>query len=406
LPDLHRRGLLLPGLTVALVTIAFSFAPDSGGTAWLYVLTATIGVGNIYLVHLFCGKKKPFWYLLAIAVFAFVLDVCLLKLIVLGNTTLPFPFAPALVEEPTKALPLLVVWFVGRFLSRGRQRKYGLREPLDGIALAAASATAFSLLETMIDYMPKFGPVVGPDRLVMAIYGHIAYSAILGYYFGLAALHHRQPLRVAVSLILGFFLAGALHDLWDLTMFFPQNVLGVFILEPLDLIVIGIASIVVMASMIVKGREVSPEREFLWPYGSIPPYSAPLVRPLPEMPPLSGDRWLAIDAKRFRLVAGASLTNQDIPCLVAAGVDGVVAQALPHPSDREVLVLRNLSRSTWEAVRVDGSVRAVAPAETIRLIPGTRIDFGTLAGAVLLTPHDASSDLASKTETEAERQSG
>jgi hypothetical protein len=58
-------------------------------------------------------------------------------------------------------------------------------------------------------------------------------------------------------------------------------------------------------------------------------------------------------------------------------------------------MLRNLSRSTWEAVRVDGTLREVTPAETIRLIPGTRIDFGTTAGAVLLTPHDLSSDVAS-----------
>jgi hypothetical protein len=68
---------------------------------------------------------------------------------------------------------------------------------------------------------------------------------------------------------------------------------------------------------------------------------------------------------------------------------------MAHPSDPSMLVLRNLSRSTWEAVRIEGSVQEVTPAGTIRLVPGTRIDFGTMAGAVLLTPHDPSSDVTS-----------
>ena len=100
------------------------------------------------------------------------------------------------------------------------------------------------------------------------------------------------------------------------------------------------------------------------------------------------------------------LTAQELPGLAPAGADGAVAQVMPHPTDPAMPVLRNLSRSTWEAVRVDGTVRNIAPAETIRLIPGTRIDFGSLAGAVLLTPHDAAADVSPKAETEADEETG
>jgi hypothetical protein len=141
--------------------------------------------------------------------------------------------------------------------------------------------------------------------------------------------------------------------------------------------------------MILKGRELSPEREFLWPFGSMPAFRAPLIQPLSEMPFMPGECWLAVGAKRLRLIADASLSGADIPGLAPAGVGELVAQVTPHPDEPEMLVLRNLSRSTWEAVRTDGTVRDVAPAETIRLIPGTRIDFGTMAGAVLVAPYEA-----------------
>jgi hypothetical protein len=175
----------------------------------------------------------------------------------------------------------------------------------------------------------------------------------------------------------------------------PHNVFGALIL-PLHEIVIAVASLVILAAMILKGREVSPEREFLWRYGAMQPYLAPEVGPLPEMPSMPGDRWLAIDKSRIRLGAGAALSDREIPGLSPSAADGIVAQVMAHPTDPEMLLLRNLSRSKWEAVWVDGTVHEVAPGETLRLVPATRVDFGTTAGAVLLTPHDASSDVPSK----------
>ena len=382
--DLRKRAFLWPGLTTALFGVAMLLlAGIKNEDGFFWALSSFVWLTNIYLVFLWCGKKMPFPYILGITVFAFLLDFLLLKPIVIAEVALWGPISPGLVEETVKALPILIVWFFGRFLSHAGQRKYGVREPLDGIILAAASASGFAFLETMFLYVPKYGAMIGTPRVLINVFGHIAYSAAFGYYIGLAALHHHKPKRVVAALLLGFFIANGLHDAWDAVRYLP-----IPILSPLQLVVIAVASFVILASMILKAREVSPEHEFLWPFAAMPPYLAPEVQPLPEMPQMPGDCWLAIGAKRLPLSAGAELTGADISGLAAASNDGVVAAVVPHPSDPDMLVLRNLSRSKWEAVRVDGSVRDVNPAETIRLIPGTRIDFGGSAAAILLTPHE------------------
>jgi RsiW-degrading membrane proteinase PrsW (M82 family) len=400
--DLRRRGFLGPGITTALFGITMFLATNikDNLVPFFYILTGFIGLAALYLINIWCGKKMPFAYVLLVAFLVFVFDCYFLPHVVgYANSILPFPIAPALTEEPAKALPVVLIWFIGRHLGPARQRKYGVREPLDGIILAAASATAFAFVETMLQYMPKYGADVGPPRFLFNIYSHIAWAVMFGYYVGLASLHHHKPKRIVGALILGLVLAGTLHDLWDapglVPGLLPDNLVGNLIVYPLWQTIMCIASLVILAAMILKGREVSPEHEFLWPFGSMPAYRAPLIQPLPEAPLLDGDRWLAIGASRVRLTLGARLTGGDISCLVAAGVDGTVAQVMAHPNDPSLPMLRNLSRSTWEAVRVDGTVREVTPAETIRLLPGTRIDFGTMAGAVLLTPHAPSSDVAS-----------
>jgi RsiW-degrading membrane proteinase PrsW (M82 family) len=396
--ELRHRGFLGPGIATALFGIAMFIAANfkaGGQIAVLYILSGFLGLASLYLINLWCGRKMPFWYVFLVALITFAVNAFLLIPIVgwANDRLLPFPLAPALTEEPWKALPVLLIWAIGRRLRPMRQRKYGVREPLDGIILAAASATAFAFVETMFQYMPKYGAYVGPPRFLLNIYGHIAFSAMFGYYVGLAALHHHKPQRVVAALCFGVFLAGGLHDLWDaphyLLKLAPDTLVSALALGPLWQIVICMATLMILGSMILKGRELSPEREFLWPFGSRPAFRAPLIPPLPEMPFMPGECWLAVGAKRLRLIADATLSGEDVPGLAPAGVGAPVAQVIPHPDEPGMLVLRNLSRSTWEAVRTDGTVRDVAPAETIRLIPGTRIDFGTMAGAVLLAPQDA-----------------
>jgi hypothetical protein len=282
-------------------------------------------------------------------------------------------------------------------LSHPLQREYGLREPLDGIILAAASATGFAFLETMFIYVPKYGALISTPRLLINMFSHIAYGGSFGYFIGLAALRHRRAIPAAIAVAIGFALANLLHDLWDAMRFYGG---GLAIMSPIHQVIIAVVCFVVLGSLIMKARELSPEREFLWPFGSLMPYRAPEVEPLPVMPVLPGDIWLMIGGKRLSLTETTHLTVRDIPCLSAPTANGIVAEVREHPSDPSLLVLRNLSKNIWEAVLPDGTVRAVEPAGTVRLIAGTRIVFGTQSGVILVTSTEIGADPRAHGEVE------
>lgn len=388
--ELRRRSFLWPGVTVAVFcTALLVFAALDSETGFFWCLAGLISLGNLFIVYLWCGKKMPFPYMMLVAVLAFALDAALSPAIVAAESVLPRLFAPGLVEETVKALPLAAVLAVGLFLSHARQRKYGLREPLDGIILAAASATGFAFLETMFIYVPKYGALISTPRLLVNVFGHIAYGGTFGYFVGLAALRHRRAMPAFIAVAIGFGLANLLHDLWDAIRFYGS---GLAIVSPIHEVVTAILCFIVLGSLIMKAREVSPEREFLWPFGSLMPYRAPEVEPLPAMPALPGDIWLSIGGRRVSLTETTHLTVREIPCLAAPGADGIVAEVREHPTDPSLLVLRNLSKNIWEAVLPDGAVRTIEPAGTVRLIAGTRLVFGSMSGVILVTSTEIGAD--------------
>jgi RsiW-degrading membrane proteinase PrsW (M82 family) len=396
--DLRKRAYLWPGLTLAVFVaalLALAGLKEEDGFFW--VLASFISLGTLYLVYLACGRKQPFFYVLLIAVLAFWLDAFLLTAIDKAESIVPVFAAPGLIEETVKALPLGLVLLATWKLPHARQRKYGLREPLDGILLAAASASGFAFLETMFVYVPQFGALIGTPRMLTNGFGHIAYAGAFGYFVGLAALHRHNRKKAILALVVGFLLANGLHDLWDAMRFYAGPLR---LMSPLHEVAVAVLAFVVLASAILKGREVSAEREFLWPYGSMAPYRAPEVDPLPAMPAPVGDMWLQIGAVRTRLAEDTLVTIGDIPSLKARAPDGVAAEVRRHPTEPGLLVLRNLSSATWEAVLPDGSVRDVEPAQTIRLVGNTRLDFGTQHGAILVTAHDPESDPPPKSEDE------
>src|SRR4029077_6891191 len=155
-------------------------------------------------------------------------------------------------------------------------------------------------------------------------------------------MRHRRAMPAAIAILIGFALANVMHDLWDTMRYYGG---GLAILSPLHQVILAVLSFVVLASLIVKARELSPEREFLWPFGSLMPYRAPEVEPLPEMPMLPGDIWLVIAGRRLSLTETTHLTARDIPCLTAPSADGIVAEVREHPDDFTLLVLRNLSKN-------------------------------------------------------------
>jgi RsiW-degrading membrane proteinase PrsW (M82 family) len=396
--ELRRRAFLWPGVTLAVFTAALLiFAAVKNEAGFFWCLAGLISLGNLFLIYLWCGKKMPFPYMLAIAVAAFGIDAVLSPLIIAAERLMPQIIAPGIIEETVKVLPVIAVLAVGMLLSHPLQREYGLREPLDGIILAAASATGFAFLETMFIYVPKYGELISTPRLLVNLFGHIAYGGTFGYFIGLAALRHRRAMPAAIAVAIGFGLANLLHDLWDAMRFYGG---GLALVSPIHEVIIAIICFIVLGSLIVKAREVSPEREFLWPFGSLAPYRAPEVEPLPAMPVLPGDIWLAIGGRRLSLTETTHLTVRDIPCLAAPAADGIVAEVREHPDDPSLLVLRNLSENIWEAVLPDGTVRAIEPAGTVRLIAGTRLVFGTQSGVILVTSTEIGADPRAKPDEE------
>ena len=396
--EMRRRSFLWPGLTLAVFSAALLIlAAMKSEEGFFWCLSGLISLGNLFLIYLWCGKKMPFPYMVLVAAAAFGIDAALSPLVIDAERLMPAVIAPGIIEESVKVLPVIVVLAAGMLLSHPLQREYGLREPLDGIILAACSATGFAFFETMFIYVPKYGELISTPRLLVNIFGHISYGCAFGYFIGLAALRHRRAIPAAIAVAVGFALANVLHDLWDAMRFYGGSLA---IMSPIHEVVIAVVCFVVLGSLIMKARDLSPEREFLWPFGSLAPYRAPEVEPLPPMPVLPGDIWLMIAGRRLSLTETTHLSVRDIPCLAASASDGIVAEVHEHPDDPSLLVLRNLSKTVWEAVLPDGTVHKTEPAGTVRLLAGTRIVFGTQSGVILVTSTEIGADPRAHAEVE------
>ena len=125
-----------------------------------------------------------------------------------------------LMEELFKILPVCVVFsllYVGRRQSKERA---WLRTPRLWILLGAASATGFTIMETLIDYLPKLqgsealskGMMLLIPRLFTGICGHIAWSGIFAYLIGLALFSRRSYIPLVLG---GWFASSLLHALWN-----------------------------------------------------------------------------------------------------------------------------------------------------------------------------------------------
>jgi RsiW-degrading membrane proteinase PrsW (M82 family) len=160
------------------------------------------------------------------------------------------------------------------FLSRRRGRlsallsgvaeHFGLREPLDGIVLGAASGSGFFFYETLVQYVPsvidnaKYPADRSFDGLVVLLAhglpeltAHSAYTGLFGYFIGLAVL---WPGMAVFLIPLGWLSAAVLHGAWDATGDLVDSALiGV----PVRLI-IGVLSYALLAGAIFKARDISP----------------------------------------------------------------------------------------------------------------------------------------------------
>jgi RsiW-degrading membrane proteinase PrsW (M82 family) len=167
LDSLSTKGFLIPALITIAAVVSFQFNPspmDSLRTLLVY-LTAV----SVYVVYRVCGKPKPWWVFLGVAMVFAALMIPVISLIwKIPDTFMPVFWKPpemegapdtrsvwavlgynffhtAFSEELLKILPVLLAFY---FAGHGRFREsFSVREPIDGILLGVAAAGAFTVVE-------------------------------------------------------------------------------------------------------------------------------------------------------------------------------------------------------------------------------------------------------------------
>ncbi len=265
------KTVLIPGL-ILVVFVALLFA--TSGPTYIDCLGTLLLLMMFTVVYQLCGKKKPWWVFLLTALSTMILMAVFMMFGYFFNTPdnlIGFSIV-GLREEFLKSIPVFVGLLIGLKATAppayGQPQKeswaerVGVREPLDGILIAAASASGFTFLETLGQYVPGVmqqvaqqsgaaaGEAAGVELLVPRILGdisgHLAYSGYFGYFIGLSALMPKHRVKL---ILIGFLASAGLHAFWDT---FANNV-------PV-MIVIGGLSFAFLAAAIVKARQLSPGR--------------------------------------------------------------------------------------------------------------------------------------------------
>lgn len=280
--DLTQKAFLIPGM-LTVVFVVLMFASVGQPIVFNLLLAAYLAGAAFFFVYRLCGKSKPWWVLMAcmIATGSILVSPILPLFITVFRHILPgsLPtqgeeisfmsllirmfFGAGLMEELLKALPVLVLCFVGTWLPSPWRERIGVWEPLDGILLGTASAVGFTLLETLGQYVPDIinnttlqagegaGQLLGLQllipRVLGSVVGHMAYSGYFGYFIGLSVLKPDQRWQI---LGIGYICAAVLHALWNSTGF----------VTPILLAVVGVLSYAFLASAILKARALSPTR--------------------------------------------------------------------------------------------------------------------------------------------------
>ena len=274
---------------------------------------------------------------------------------------------------------------------------------LSGPSLATVTAEG----SHMLGWQPGLSLLI--PRGLSEAFGHMAYAGCFGYFIGLAVMKQNHRWK---TLGIGLVSSSVLHALWDTV---DNSVL---------MGIVAILSYAVLAAGILKAREISPNRATLLPsifvgslspspsvvaaYGAAPvavavavpvavkdavgvmgdrraaapaPPATPTVIPGPNPLP-NGTASLRVGAKYLVIVPGLRLLAHQVPGLTAQSAEGLVAEVTRNPADPDVLGLTNLSTVAWEVLTASNTRRAIQPGQTVKLAPGTKIDFGQTDGEV------------------------
>jgi RsiW-degrading membrane proteinase PrsW (M82 family) len=388
-PEVRTKTYLFPALITVVCVVALFATIGTVWYLWLFAFYLT-GAGY-YFIYRLCGKSKP-WWVLAVTTIATALIlispllrafIFVFREILPGNVStdgqtnfttqlIGMFFGAGLMEELLKALPVFALYWLGTRLRSPARERVGVWEPLDGILLGAASAAGFTLIETMLYYVPKILTEVAQQagegaglfvalqllipRIIGSVCGHMAYSGYFGYFIGLSVL---KPESRWLTLGIGYLTAAGLHALWN-----SSESLGVGFF-----VVVGSLSYILLAAAILKARQISPTRA--------QNFATQVIGV-----GVSSRFSLQVQGRTTALYLGTKLREPDIPGLKAQTGHGVVAEVNSNPNDPSVLGLKNLSGIVW-TVMTGGRTYQLNAGQSVRLAPGTKIDFGPTRGTII-----------------------
>lgn len=428
---LRSRALLPFVLTAATCVALFSTyfqTKKFDATLYMSILATFFVLITFLALYLFSGERKSvFAYIWPAALtvlqlaFAFQFYFYLTRTYLPGDTEsaaktfsaqfVANVFGPGLSEEFLKAGALFVGLLVAAWLRRsGRPgnrltRVFALEGPIDGMLMGAAAGGAFILIETLLQYVPDTvrsgssaaagaasGLMLLIPRVLNGLVGHMAYSAVFGYFAGLAVSHPRATFRL---LLLGWTLAALLHGFWNASPYLHLTwglaasaaLTGIVFFScftkarQLEASRLGLPvdgrSILALTPRVATGARV--------PAGTPPPHQGglgeavsalatalersvgvrarttvppgPPVLVGPDVPP-SGLTIGAGDDIRYALAPGRPI---DFSSLFAfAGVPSGCSGMVEGGPDG-ALSIRNTGPATWAVSRPDGSAGTVAP---------------------------------------------
>jgi hypothetical protein len=88
---------------------------------------------------------------------------------------------------------------------------------------------------------------------------------------------------------------------------------------------------------------------------------------------LARPNWLRVEGRRIALSPGATVCAHHV--LSNYDFETVLGEVVAHPKRAELLGLRNLTDTPWQAVLADGETHEVEPGRSVRLEPGATIDL-------------------------------
>src|SRR5215210_6740150 len=239
----------------------------SGPLIWFGILQAVIYLLFIRAIDLY--EREPLRYVIPVFVWGFAVATTvslvfntLFQLTLSSVTSVKTAsFFTAVVEECSKGLALLLVFFIA-YLVRRRSGLIEFAGVMDGIVYGSAVGFGFAIAEDLL-YGLQFGPETFIVRRIFGGFAHASFTSLTGIGIGLVPWVQSRALKVILPM-LGLLGAILLHATFNFTatVFGPVGYLVLFC-------VILVYVVVIIVWLAIERRAIREELRDEVPTGTI-----------------------------------------------------------------------------------------------------------------------------------------